>query len=100
MELLDLKSPKTVEFIDRIERARALIKEAFAQRTPRLNKEKFLTNDDMEKILNMSKRVLQNYRDSGMLPYIKISGKILYKESDVLRVLEDNYYPTFNKQDR
>ena len=39
----------------------------------------------------MSERLLQEYRNEGSLPYIKISGKILYKESDILKLLEDNY---------
>ncbi|MEC5396072.1 DNA-binding protein, partial [Bergeyella sp. RCAD1439] len=34
---------------------------------------------------------LQQYRDDGFLPYIQIEGKILYKESDVLKILENNY---------
>jgi len=97
MELLDLKSQEAIEFIDRIEKISSLFKETLARRKPQLNGERFLTNNDLRKILHISERTLQEYRDTGMLPYIKITGKILYKESDVLKVLEENYYHAFNK---
>jgi len=34
---------------------------------------------------------LQQYRDDGLLPFIKLERKILYRESDIGKVLEDNY---------
>ncbi|WP_449390400.1 helix-turn-helix domain-containing protein [Elizabethkingia argenteiflava] len=39
----------------------------------------------------MSKRTLQQYCDDNILPYIQIDGKIIYKESDILTILEQNY---------
>ena len=68
-------------------------------RTPVLNGEKYLTNKDLCKLLHISSRTLQDYRDSGKIGYIQISGKILYKESDILKILEDNYIPKLNWND-
>nr|WP_314695812.1 hypothetical protein [Prevotella histicola] len=34
---------------------------------------------------------MQDYRDRRIIPYILFAGKILYKESDLERLLEDNY---------
>lgn len=99
MELQDLKSPQTVEFIAKLENLTALIKTAFNCRTPHLNGEKYLTNKDMTALLHMSIRTLQDLRDTGKLSYIQISGKILYKESDILKLLEDNYYAALNQHD-
>lgn len=92
MELLDLKSAETLEFISQLERLMELIKTAFSQRTPNLNGEKYLTNKD----LHVSLRTLQEYRDTGKISYIQISGKILYKESDVLKLYIKNYYPHYS----
>ena len=41
--------------------------------------------------LYISPRTLQDYRDKRIIPYTQFAGKILYKESDLERLLEDNY---------
>ena len=37
-------------------------------------------------------RCLQDYRDQGRISYIRLGGKILYKVSDIEKLLEDNYH--------
>lgn len=32
-----------------------------------------------------------------MLSYYQLNGKILYKESDIEKLLEDNYYKAFHE---
>ena len=44
---------------------------------------KWLDNQDVCLILNISKRTLQTYRDNGMLPYSQINHKIYYKPNDI-----------------
>jgi len=51
----------------------------------------WLDNQDVCRILKISKRTLQNYRDNGILPYSQISNKIYYKSSDIEKHLETNY---------
>lgn len=58
---------------------------------PVMNGEIYLSGEDVCKLLHISKRTLQQYRDDNILPYIQIGGKIIYKESDILNVLEQNY---------
>lgn len=50
-----------------------------------------LHNGDVCRILNISKRTLQHYRDKGIVPYTQIAGKILYRLSDINRLLQENY---------
>ena len=40
--------------------------------------------------LKITKRTLIEYRMNGKLPYYKIGGKILYKEQDIIEILERN----------
>ena len=56
-----------------------------------MNGEIYLSGEDVGKLLHISKRTLQQYRDDNILPFIQIGGKIIYKESDILKVLEQNY---------
>lgn len=92
MKLQYLKSKETVEFLETLNNLKGLITAAFSQRTPMLNGEKYLTVKQVTELLHISERLLNDYRMNGTTPYIKISGKILYKESDILKWLEDNYY--------
>lgn len=44
---------------------------------------KWLDNEDVCRLLNISKRTLQTYRDNGTLPYSQINHKMFYKASDI-----------------
>ena len=48
----------------------------------------WLPNGDVCKLLNISKRTLQHYRDTGVLPFSQIGHKCYYKREDVGRLLE------------
>ncbi|SIS72286.1 Helix-turn-helix domain-containing protein [Chryseobacterium ureilyticum] len=58
---------------------------------PSHQEEKYLTGVEVSRLLHISRRTLQQYRDDSMLPFVKIQGKILYKESDILNLLDNNY---------
>ncbi|MDR1623455.1 MAG: helix-turn-helix domain-containing protein [Tannerellaceae bacterium] len=45
----------------------------------------------MSKLPKLSTRTLQDWRDNGVISYIQISGKVLYRQSDILKLLEDNF---------
>lgn len=77
---------------------RNCIEELLGNYRPVLNGEIYLSGEDICKLLHISKRTLQQYRDNGILPFVQIGGKIIYKESDVLKILEKNY--TANKTDK
>ena len=64
------------------------IQQALKNRTPQLNGEKYLTNREVCQLLRISPRTLQNWRDTGKIPFIRLKGKILYKESEILKELK------------
>ena len=45
--------------------------------------QEWLDNQDVCNILNVSKRTLQTYRDTGKLPFTQIDRKMYYKPTDV-----------------
>ena len=68
--------------------------EAFAQKVEDLcmdhqdkSLHRWLDNQDVCRILNISKRTLQTYRDNGTLPFTQINHKIFYKPEDVETVI-------------
>ena len=48
----------------------------------------WLHNGDVCKLLNISKRTLQHYRDTGVLPFSQIGHKCYYKREDVKLLLQ------------
>ena len=60
---------------------------------PILDGERYLTDREVAEILKVSRRTLQEYRNDGVLPYILLGGKVLYRESDLEKVLESCYHP-------
>lgn len=68
--------------------------EAFCDRVEKLcgdhqdkSLHRWLDNQDVCRILNISKRTLQTYRDNGTLAYTQINHKIFYKPEDVETVI-------------
>ena len=58
---------------------------------PVLNGEHYLTGEEVCRRLCISKRTLQDYRDTGLLGYVQLPGKIIYRESEILDLLERHY---------
>ena len=67
------------------------IKEVAQTHTPLFGGEHFLTGKEVCERLYISPRTLQDYRDRGIIPYTQFAGKILYKASDLEKMLKDNY---------
>jgi excisionase family DNA binding protein len=62
---------------------------------PSLNGERYLTDREVSERLKVSRRTLQDYRTEGKIPYYQLGGKILYRESDIEKMLNDNYFSSF-----
>jgi len=55
---------------------------------PVLQGERLMTDGELATVLRVSPRALRDYRNDGLLPYIRMKGNILYKESDIEKVLK------------
>lgn len=51
------------------------------------------TNQEMMKIMGVSKRTLQEWRDKNTISYSKVNSKFYYKLSDIQKLLNENYIP-------
>ena len=67
------------------------IKEVAQTHKPLFGGEHFLTSKDVCERLYISPRTLQDYRDRKVIPYTQFAGKILYKMSDLEKMLDNNY---------
>ena len=76
-----------------------LYKKVTGNYRPLLNGERYLTDREVSELLKVSRRTLQEYRNEGILPYIPLGGKVLYRESDLQKVLEEHYHPAYRTLD-
>ncbi|NDV55441.1 DNA-binding protein [Parabacteroides sp. 52] len=74
-----------------LERISVAVEKLFSSRKPTLNGDSFYTDEELSEKLKLSRRSLQDYRNEGRIPYIKLGGKILYRSSDIEKLLEDGY---------
>ena len=51
-----------------------------------------MTSDEVCKALSLSKRALQHYRTTGVIPYSSL-GNIVFRETDIARILQANFIP-------
>ena len=78
--------------LDRITKDAATVAD---ENQPLLGGEHYLTDRELSERLKISRRTLQDYRNNGILPYRQLGGKILYRESDIERVLQSCYRGKF-----
>lgn len=91
-EIITLEDKQVVMFLQLLNDASEKLRRALCNRKPVLGGEIYLTNRELSKILHLTPRSLQEYRDKGLLPYIKLEGKILYRDSDIRKLLDKHYY--------
>lgn len=58
----------------------------------------WLPNGNVCRLLNISKRTLQHYRDTGVLPFTQIGHKCYYKHEDVEALLLTKSNKSKNRQ--
>ncbi|MDN5578447.1 MAG: helix-turn-helix domain-containing protein [Chryseobacterium sp.] len=76
-----------------------LTENATRKYTPIFKDEKWLDNQEVCLMMNITKRTLQTYKDKGMLPYSKLNRKNYYKLSDVQALLKAGHpYNTNNNE--
>ena len=88
---LNLEADDMQVVLSALERVNRRIKAVAQTHKPLFGGEHFLTSKEVCERLYISPRTLQDYRDKGIIPYMQFAGKILYKVSDLERLLEDSH---------
>lgn len=92
LDIVNHKSQEIKNFFSTLDELLECVEYVVKNNKPHLNGERFLDNRDVCELLHISSRTLQEYRDSGKIAFIKLEGKILYRQSDIERLLMGNYY--------
>ena len=84
------------ELLQALSKALPYIEHVLKTHKPLFDGERYLTSEELCSILKISKRTLQDYRSNGILPFIQLPGKVLFRESDIKKVLEERLCLTYD----
>ncbi len=90
MEVITIESQAFKELLSQLQQIKAGIEAGTKSPSDPL-----LDNNDVCKLLKVSKRTLQNYRDNGELSFSQIGAKLLYRASDIDDFLKRNLKKAF-----
>lgn len=90
-ETISKETPEMKQLISGIRNLTKRVRATTRTHRPLFEGELYLTGREVCERLFLSPRTLQDYRDKGILPYVQIAGKILYKQTDLQRIINDRY---------
>lgn len=93
--LITRTTPQISAFFESLDRMLDKVEILAKKSRPTLNGERYLTDKELSERLKISRRALQEYRNEGKIPYYQIGAKVLYKESDIEKILKDSYRKIF-----
>ena len=96
-ELMTKDTEGILHFMGSIDRLLDKYERLTADYRPTLGGERFFTDKEVSTRLKVSRRTLQDYRNEGRIPYIQLGGKILYRESDIEKMLLDGYRSAYQQ---
>lgn len=77
--------------LNALKRGAQEVRELSQNYRPPLNGERYMTDKEVAERLKVHRRTLQEYRNDRKLPFILFGGKVLYRETDIEQMLEENY---------
>ena len=96
-ELMTKDNEWILHFMGSLDRLLDKYERLTADYRPTLGGERFFTDKEVSARLKVSRRTLQDYRNEGRIPYIQLGGKILYRESDIEKMLLDGYRSAYQQ---
>lgn len=91
MEVITQDNEEIKAFFASLKDCMAYVDNVTANFRPVMNGEVYLTGEDVCSILHITARTLQEYRTQRLVSYISLPGKTLYRQSDIERMLRENY---------
>ncbi len=98
-ELIDRDYGRIALLFGRMKSALEKLEDRSCECRPMLKGERYLTDREVSQRLKISRRTLQDYRNDGRISYLLLGGKVLYRESDIERMLDDAYRPAFREME-
>ena len=92
MEVITIESKAFNEILNQLEAIKTEVRNSVR---PTESVDKWVDNEEASKLLKVSKRTLQTYRDSGEISFSQTGSKIYYRKSDIEEFLQKHYHKAF-----
>ncbi len=92
MDVVLLSSQQYQDLLKRLDKIQQEVSNK--QKSP---EDTFIDNLEFLKVMNISKRTAQTWRDEGIISFSQIGSKIYYRMSDVQFLLDKHYKLAFKK---
>ncbi len=93
MEAVILSKEQFEELINTVNQIAESVK---TKSTPK--QEVFVDNEEFIKMMKISRRTAQTWRDEGKISFSQVGNKIYYKLSDIERTMQEYYNKSFAKK--
>lgn len=93
MEAIILSKDQFEQLITTVNQIAESVKTKF---TPK--QEVFVDNEEFIKMMKISRRTAQTWRDEGKVSFSQVGNKIYYKLSDIERTMQEYYNKSFAKK--
>lgn len=90
-ELITKDNEQVASFLTALDRMLEKLDVALGNYRPMLKGERYLSDKELSERLKISRRALQDYRNGGRIPYYQLGGKILYRESEIEKLLDESH---------
>lgn len=88
MEVIAIQKSVLDELTNELKALLELTESTVQKYSPIFKEEKWLDNQEVCLMMNITKRTLQTYKSKGLLPYSRLNRKNYFKLSDVRALLE------------
>lgn len=92
----DVQSTNLIELSQTVDQISKLIVDIAREQRPVLGGEHYLSDAELSSRLKISRRTLQQWRNDGLISFIALGGKVLYRESDIEEMLKNCYRKAFD----
>lgn len=87
-ELITKSNPRITVLFSSLDRVLDALERMAASCKIALNSERYFTDKELSEMLKVSRRTLQEWRNNGLIAYIQVCNKVLYRQSDIQVLLE------------
>lgn len=94
-DLLTKDSLEIIQFFQNVEYINRFLNNEPEKYRPVLNGERYITETELSELLKITRRTLIEHRTTGLFPYYRLGGRILYKENDIIKLLNENRLESF-----
>lgn len=85
---IDRQDPRVADLLRRLGNIGQALGQVESGARPMFKGDRFLTDEELSRLLKVSRRTLQEYRTARLIPYYIVQGKALYRESEIQNLLE------------